>query len=455
MSSNADLPGKSNAQTYRSNAERDIADINGINLNLPIHPIHNAAVVGAGDMGTGIAMAFANVGIPVLLKEASHELLDKAFAAIAESYERLIRKGRLSEAQVSHRLDMIRPAFNYERLSGADFVVEAVPENLSLKQEIFAQLDTVVGPDTILATGTSTLDIDAIASASTKPSRVIGFHFPAPANVARLVEIVRGRATSGEVVASAFALAGSLNKTGVVVGNCRGFAGIRMYLPYLREAQFLAEEGARIEEIDGILHNFGMAMGPFAAMDESGLDVTWQVQRDMAEAAASVEAEAAEARRTSVIERLCRQGRLGKKTGAGWYRYAKNSQEPRPDPDAETIIEALARENGIRRRTIASEEILERTIYALVNEGARILEEKIVRRAAALDIIFTAGYGFPDGRGGPMWFADEVGLGVVRKRICEFEQQYGLRWQPARLLETLADEGKRFADFAADLMDRS
>jgi 3-hydroxyacyl-CoA dehydrogenase len=374
MSSNADLPGKSKAQTYLSNAEREIADINGIDGNLPVHPIRNAAVVGAGDMGTGIAMAYANVGIPVLLKEASRELLDKAFAVIAENYERLIRKGRVSEAQVAHRLDMIRPAFSFDRLSGADIVMEAVPEDLSLKKEIFAQLDTVVGPETILVTGTATLDIDAIASATANPSRVIGLHFPAPANVARLVEIIRGRATSSEVVASSFALAGNLNKIGVVVGNCRGFAGNRMHLQYLREAQSLAEEGAPIEEIDGALRNFGMATGPFAS-------------------------------------------------------------------------DVVARKDGIRKRAIAPEEILERTIYALVNEGAKILEEGIVGRSAALDIIFTVGYGFPEGRGGPMWFADEVGLGVVRKRICEFERQYGLRWHPARILETLADEGKRFADF--------
>jgi 3-hydroxyacyl-CoA dehydrogenase len=311
---------------------------------------------------------------------------------------------------------------------------------MELKKRVFAELDRVTRPNAILASNTSTLDIDAIASATMRPQQVIGHHFFSPANVMRLLEIVRGKASSPAVIATSMGLAKTLGKVGVLVGNCRGFVGNRMFHPYQREAQFLLEEGATVEQVDVALTDFGMAMGPLAVGDLAGLDVGWRIRKEYRHL------EPTGRRVPFVADRLCEMGRYGQKTGAGWYRYAEGSRVRLADPEVERLIEESACGAGIARRTIAPEEIVERTIYALVNEGARILEEGIALRAVDIDIVYVHGYGFPAYRGGPMWYADTVGLKQVYDRVRQFEQQHGDLWTPAPLLKRLAESGQTFAD---------
>jgi len=421
--------------------EREVSKVPGITKDIPVKEVRKAAVVGAGTMGSGIAMNYANAGIPVLLKEVSQEALDRAMANVRKDYESSARKGRLTPEAVSERLKLIQPVLSYDRFPEVDIVVEAVFEEMELKQEVFAELDEACKADAILATNTSSLDIDRIASVTAHPRRVIGHHFFAPPSVMRLVEIVRGKATSREVIASSMALARKLNKVGVLVGNCFGFAGNRMYLPYQREAQFLVEEGAQVQDVDAALFNFGMAMGPLATADLTGLDVAGRIQQEQSPLGPRG------ARRPLIASKLCEGGRLGQKTGSGWYRYQARDRKPIPDPAVTEIAEGQARAAGIARRLIPNEEIVERTIYALINEGAKILEERIALRAVDIDIIYIYGYGFPAHRGGPMWFADTVGLDRVYRRVCEFEQQHGVLWAPAPLLKRLAESGRSFADF--------
>jgi 3-hydroxyacyl-CoA dehydrogenase len=422
-------------------AEQDISGSPVVHGAVPVIEVKKAAIVGAGSMGTGIAMTYAGAGIPVLLKEASRELLDRGVAIIRNNYQNGLKRGRWTQEHAERCMELIQPTLNYDGFSDVDIALEAVYENAELKKQIFGELSGVCKPEAILATNTSTLDIDQIASATASPSRVVGHHFFAPANIMRLIEIVRGRETADEVIAFSLALAKRLKKTGVVVGNCRGFAGNRMYHPYQREAQFLVEEGARVQDVDRALCDFGMAMGPFATRDLSGLDVAWRIQNEYGGVTPSI------LRQPLVINRLYEMGRLGQKTGAGWYRYKPGSREPVPDPEVQSTIEDCARQAGIQRRFIADSEIIERTIYALINEGAKILEEGVVQRAMALDVIFVLGYGFPAHRGGPMWFADSIGLKAVYRRVCEFHDQHGPYWAPTALLKQLAREGKSFADF--------
>jgi 3-hydroxyacyl-CoA dehydrogenase len=302
-------------------------------------------------------------------------------------------------------------------------------------------LDRVTRPDAILASNTSTLDIDAIASVTSRPQQVIGHHFFSPANVMRLLEMVRGRQTSSQVIATSMALAKTLGKIGVLVGNCRGFVGNRMFEPYLREAQFLLEEGARVEEVDAAMTDFGMALGPLAVADLAGLDVGWRIRKEYKHL------HPPGLRDTLVADQLCEMGRYGQKTGAGWYRYAEGSRTPIPDLEVQRLIETSAREAGITRRAIAAEEIVDRIVYALVNEGARILAEGYALRAVDIDMIYINGYGFPAWRGGPMWYADTVGLEKVHQRVCQFHAQHGEHWTPAPLLAELAETGKTFANW--------
>jgi 3-hydroxyacyl-CoA dehydrogenase len=421
--------------------EREVAKVPGIAKDTPTLPVKRAAVVGAGTMGGGITMVYANAGIPVLLKEVSQEALDRGLATIRKNYEATVQKGRLSPEQMTARLALIEPTLAYDRFAEADIVVEAVFEGMELKKQVFAELDRVARPDAVLASNTSTLDIDAIASATTRPQMVIGHHYFSPANVMRLLEIVRGRQTSPTVLATSMALAKTLGKVGVMVGNCRGFVGNRMFGVYQREAQFLVEEGARVEQVDAALVDFGMAMGPLAVGDLAGLDVGWRIRKEYRHLIPSG------TRQPLVADTLCEQGRYGQKTGAGWYRYAAGSREPLPDPDVEQLIADFARAAGIERRPIDAAESVERTIYALVNEGARILDEGFAARAVDIDIIYINGYGFPAHRGGPMWYADTVGLPQVLERIRAFESQQGSVWKPSELLEQLAESGRTFADF--------
>ena len=312
---------------------------------------------------------------------------------------------------------------------------------MELKKKVFAELDPVTRPDAILASNTSTLDIDEIASATSRPWQVIGHHFFSPANVMRLLEMVRGEQSSASVIATSLALARTLAKVGVLVGNCRGFVGNRMFEPYQREAQFLLEEGAKVEQVDGALAEFGMAMGPLAVGDLAGLDVAWRIRQEYKHLAP------AGLRDTLAADRLCELGRYGQKTGAGWYRYPDGSRSPVPDPDVEQIIADCARAAGIQRRTIPADEIIERIIYALINEGAKILAEGFALRSVDVDIVYIYGYGFPAYRGGPMWYADTVGVAKVFDRICQFERQHGRWWTPAPLLKELADNGQSFAEY--------
>src|SRR6267154_2558571 len=311
------------------------------------------------------------------------------------------------------RMSLIEPTLTYDGFEDVDIVAEAAFEGMALKKQIFAELDKICKPTAILASNTSTLNIDEIASSTSRPEFVIGHHYFSPANVMRLLEIVRGKDTSKSVIASSLLLAKRLKKVGVVVGNCRGFVGNRMLACYLREAQLLVEEGAKVEAVDAALYEFGMAMGPLAMGDLAGLDVGWRIRKEYKHLEDST------VRHAILADALCEMGRYGQKTGAGWYRYDEN-RNPSPDPEVTALIEKLTREAGVERRAIGAEEIVERTIYALVNEGAKILEEGFALRAVDIDIIYLTGYGFPVYRGGPMWYADAVGLKKVYDRVVEF-----------------------------------
>jgi 3-hydroxyacyl-CoA dehydrogenase len=422
-------------------AERTVAKVPGLPADLKPLPIRRAAVVGAGTMGGGITMTYANAGIPVLMKEVDQPALDRGLATIRKNYAASVQKGRLSPQQMDQRLALIRPTLTFDGFNEVDIVIEAVFEGMELKKRVFAELDRVTRPDAILASNTSTLDIDAIAAATSRPQQVIGHHFFSPANVMRLLEIVRGKQSSPAVIATSMGLAKKLGKVGVLVGNCRGFLGNRMFHPYQCEAQFLLEEGATVEQVDAALTDFGMAMGPLAVGDLAGLDVGWRIRKEYRHL------EPAGQRVALVADRLCEMGRYGQKTGAGWYRYPEGSRAAVADPEVQRLIEECARGAGIARRTITPEEIVERTVYALVNEGARILEEGIALRAGDIDIVYVNGYGFPAYRGGPMWYADTVGLKQVYERVRRFEERHGELWTPAPLLKRLAEAGKTFAEF--------
>jgi 3-hydroxyacyl-CoA dehydrogenase len=423
-------------------AERAVSKIPDIPKETAVYNIRQAAIIGAGTMGGGIAMACANAGISVRLKELQQNALDLGIATIRKNYDNSVKKGRFSQEVMDQRMALIQPQLTYEGFEQADLIIEAAFESMELKKHIFREIDKIAKPDCVLASNTSTLDIDEIASVTARPSMVIGLHFFSPANVMRLVEIVRGKATSKEVVATALALAKKLNKVGVVVGNCWGFVGNRMMLPYMREAQFLVEEGATPEQVDRALTNFGMAMGIFAVDDMGGIDVQWRVRQERKHM------DKPGLRVPLMLAKLFHSGRLGQKTGAGWYRYDEN-RKPIPDPDVHALIEKTAVEGGIERRRVSDDEIIERCIYIMINEGAKILEEGYALRAADIDVIYLTGYGFPAYRGGPMWYADTVGLKKVRDRIREFHAQHGQFWEPAPLLNKLADQGQSFAAYDA------
>jgi len=424
-------------------SEREAAKIPDVPKETPTIPVHRAAVVGAGTMGGGIAMVLANAGIPVLLKETDQAALDRGLAGIRRNYASSVARGRFTQPFVDERLNLIRPTLTYDGFEQADIVIEAVFESMALKKQVFAELDRIANPGAILATNTSTLNVDEIASATSRAECVIGTHFFSPANVMRLLEIVRGKMTSKPVIATAMQLAKRVGKIGVLVGNCRGFVGNRMFHQYGREAVFLVEEGAEIEAVDQALYDFGMAMGPLAVGDLAGLDVGWRIRKEYRHL------EKPGVRQPMAHDRLCELGRFGQRTGAGWYRYDEKRQAI-SDPSVTQLVRQWAAEAGIPQRKIAAEEIVERCLYALVNEGARILEEGFALRPGDIDIIYINGYGFPAYRGGPMWYADTVGLKRVCQRIREFEKHHGESWQPAPLLERLAGQGKRFADFTQE-----
>jgi len=420
--------------------EREVAKIPDIPKETPLIPAKTAGVVGAGTMGGGIAMVLANAGIPVLLKEVDQAALDRGVANIQKNYANSVKRGRFTQQFMDERLKLIQPTLSFDGFAGVDLVIEAVFEGMALKQEVFRQLDEICKNGTILASNTSTLNIDEIASVTSRPEFVVGTHFFSPANVMRLLEIVRGKVTSKEVIATCMQLSKKLGKIGVLVGNCRGFVGNRMFHHYVRESVFLVEEGAAVAEVDNALTDFGMAMGPLAVGDLAGLDVGWRIRKEYRHL------EKPGVRQAFAGDRLCEMGRYGQKTGAGWYKYDEN-RRPSLDPDVANWVKQWAAEQGIEQRKISPEEIVERCVYALVNEGARILEEGFALRAVDIDIIYINGYGFPTHRGGPMWYADAVGLKKVYERVREFQKQLGELWEPAPLLKQLAEQGKTFAEY--------
>jgi 3-hydroxyacyl-CoA dehydrogenase len=420
--------------------EREVAKVPDVPRETPVIPVNRVAVVGSGTMGGGIAMVFANAGISVLLKDVDEAALELGMNKIRKNYATSMQRGRFTQQFVDERLKLITPVLTYDRFGDVDMVVEAVFEGMALKKSVFSELDRACRPGAILASNTSTLDIDEIARVTSRPEAVIGTHFFSPANIMRLIEIVRGKKSSKEVIATCMQLSKKLGKIGVLVGNCRGFVGNRMFGPYRREAQFLIEEGADVEAVDNALVDFGNAMGPLATGDLAGLDVGWRIRKEYRHL------EKPGIRQPFAEDRLCEMGRYGQKTMKGWYRYDENRRAS-ADPEVTGLVRKWSADAGIAHRQISSQEIVDRCIYALVNEGARILEEGFALRAVDIDIIYLNGYGFPAYRGGPMWHADTVGLQNVYRRICEFQQQHGELWTPAPLLQRLAETGKTFAEF--------
>ena len=421
--------------------EREAAKIPDVPKDTPLRGISRVGIVGGGTMGGGIAMAFANSGLPVTLIEVHQEGLDRGLATIRKNYERSVASGRFTEAQVEERLDRITGSLSYDDLADADLVVEAVFEDMDLKNEVFGRLDAVCKTGAILATNTSTLDVNEIAAATSRPSDVIGLHFFSPANVMRLLEIVRGAATAKDVLATCMKMTKGIGKVGVVSGVCFGFIGNRMLAGYIREAGLMLLEGASPAQVDAAMYGFGFPMGPFAMGDLAGLDVGYRVRKERGIQPGSEPS-------SVVHDRLVEMGRHGQKTGAGFYLYEKGSRTPVPDPEVVRIIEEEAARLGIARRELSDEEIVTRCVYPLVNEGARILEEGIAIRPSDIDIVWINGYGFPPYRGGPMYYADQVGLAKVHDAIRSFRERHGEHWEPAPLLAELAEQGDTFLGWA-------
>ena len=425
-------------------AERAAVKIPGLDKSVIPRSIGSAAVIGSGTMGCGIAMCFAGAGIPVCLMDTDPAALQRGLATIRRNFEATAAKGRLTVADVAQRMALVTPVSEFAGLAQADIIIEAVFEEMAVKQDVFARLDKVAKPSAILASNTSYLDIDAIAAIV--PARngfVLGTHFFSPANVMRLLEVVRTKTVSLETLSAVLALGRRLGKLPVVSGVCFGFIGNRMLEGYLREAEFMVEEGASPEQVDKVITNFGFPMGPFAMSDLAGLDIGWRKRKSR------VHLRDPKSRYSPVGDRLCELGRFGQKTGAGWYRYEPGSRLPVPDPVAAGLIAASAREQNIIQRNMPEFEILQRCLVPLVNEGARILEEGIALRSSDIDLVWIHGYGFPRGTGGPMHLASAAGLSQFIASI-ELYGRHQQGWEVAPLLARLAREGKTFADFDAE-----
>ena len=431
---------QSKAQRHAFFAERQVSKIPDVPKSTPTLPLDTAAVIGCGTMGGGIAMNFANAGIPVTVFEVSQEALDKGLTTIRKNYAATVSKGRLSQSEMDQRLSLISTTVDYNDLTSVDVVVEAVFEDMALKKEVFGKLDTVCQPETILATNTSTLDVNEIAAATSRPSKVIGTHFFSPANVMKLMENVRGAQSSPETIATIMKLSKAIGKVGVLVGVCDGFVGNRMLYAYRRQSDFLLEEGALPAQIDKVIYDFGMPMGPYAMGDLAGLDVGWRIRRQQAATRPP------HLRYSTVADRVCELGRFGQKTGAGWFRYEDGSRTPIPDPIVDELILKVSQENALTRREVGDQEILERCMYPLVNEGAKILEEGLAQRASDIDVIWMYGYGFPRFRGGPMFWADLVGVQTIYDTMSRLHDEHGDWLKPAPLLKRIAEQGKGFSD---------
>ena len=425
---------ESKAQRYFFFAEREAAKIPDVPADTPPKDVKKAAVIGAGTMGGGIAMNFANAGIPVTVVEVAQDALDRGIGIVRKNYEATASRGRITQADVEKRMGLITGTTDFNAVRDADIIIEAVFEEMPIKKEVFAKLDGLAKPDAVLATNTSTLDVDEIASATKRPESVIGTHFFSPANVMRLLENVRGKKSSKTTIATAMTIGRRIGKVPVLVGVCHGFVGNRMLHQRGAQAEKLILEGALPHQVDKVLTDFGLPMGPFAMSDMAGLDVGWRIRKGRGMTSA-------------VADRICELGRFGQKTGAGYYRYEGGDRTPIPDMDVEKIIVDVATTMGITRRHLSDEEILQRLLYPMVNEGAKILEEKIAIRASDIDVIWVYGYGWPVYRGGPMFWADQIGLRAFRDRMLEFKQASGDDfWTPAPLLDRLANEGKGFVN---------
>jgi 3-hydroxyacyl-CoA dehydrogenase len=424
-------------------AERTAAKIPDVPASTPVSAVRRVAILGAGTMGGGIAMAFANAGIAVVLLDREQPLVDKGLGIISKNYASTVSKGRLSQAEMDARVGRITGTTSWDSLADVDLVIEAVFEEMGLKKEIFGRLDKLCKKDAILATNTSTLDVDEIARSTSRPEQVIGLHFFSPANVMRLLEIVRGDRTSKAVIATCMKLAKDISKVGVLVGVCYGFVGNRMLHAYGREAQLLIQEGASPAQVDAVLTRFGLAMGPCATSDLAGIDVGWRIRKGQPKPPPG------ERYSGAVADRLAEMGRFGQKTGAGFYRYEAGSRTPLPDPAVDAVIADVSRELGIVRREVSDEEVFERCMYAMINEGAKILDEGIALRASDVDTVWINGYGFPAHRGGPMFLADTLGLAKILARVRELEKVHGKVWQPSPLLIKLAESGGTFASLDA------
>lgn len=419
-------------------AERAAGKIADVPSTTPVRKIERVGVIGADTMGGGIAMTLADAGLPVVLLDAKQDALDRGVASIRRNFEARANKGKLTQEQAEARMRLITPTLAYGDLAQADLIVEAVFEDLDVKERTFRQLDDIARPGAILASNTSTLDLDRIAAFTRRPGDVIGMHFFSPANVMKLLEVVRGAKTEKDVLATVMQLAKKLRKTAVVSGVCDGFIGNRMIEQYIRQALFMLEEGALPAQIDRAIEQFGFAMGPFRMSDLAGNDIGWAIRKRRYR-------DQPEMHYSRIADRLCETGRFGQKTGAGWYDYANGSREAMPSRTVDDMIVAYSKEQGVERRSIGDEEIVERLVYALVNEGANILDEGIASKASDIDIVYLTGYGFPLWRGGPMFHADATGLGNVERAIRRYAAQpNGDAWQPAALLTRLAATDGRF-----------
>jgi len=420
--------------------ERAASKINDVPESTPIRDIKKVGMVGAGTMGGGITMNFLNAGIAVTILEMKQEALDKGIATIRKNYENSMKKGKLKPEQLETRMGLLTPTLSYDDLKDADLIIEAVFEEMGVKEAVFKKLDEVAKPGAILASNTSTLDVNQIAAFTKRPQDVVGTHFFSPANVMRLLEVVRGDKTAKDVLATIMKLAKAIKKVAVVSGVCDGFIGNRMVEHYSRQAMSLVESGALPWQVDKAVEKWGMAMGPFRMGDLAGNDIGWAIRKRRAK-------ERPDIVYSGVADRICEMGRFGQKTGSGWYRYEAGKRDAIPDPVVEEVIVKYRKEKGITPRKISDEEIVQRCIYALVNEGARILEEGIAQRASDIDMVYLTGYGFPLFRGGPMLYADTVGLYSVvhsMKHFAAANPSDAKFWEPAKLLAKLAAEGKTF-----------
>lgn len=430
---------ESRAQRHVFFAEREVAKVPGLAKDTPKREINQVAVIGAGTMGGGIAMNFANAGIPVKILEVKEEALEKGIAVIRKNYENTAKKGRITTQQVEDRMALIQPTLSYDDLSDVDLVIEAVFENMDVKKAVFSELDRVCKKGAILATNTSTLDVDRIAAFTQRPEDVMGMHFFSPANVMKLLENVRGEKTSDDVIATVMDLSRRIGKVGVLVGVCHGFVGNRMLHKRQAEAVQLVNEGASPAQVDKVLFDLGFPMGPFAMSDLAGMDVGYRIREELRKE------DPDNAPPRNWTDELVEQGRLGQKTQAGVFDYKDGDRTPVPSSEVDALIAKFREEQGIQSREVSDQEILERCMYVMVNEGAKILEEGIAARPLDVDVIWIYGYGFPVYRGGVLFWADSVGLKTIYEKVSQLHKETGDDvWKPAALLEKLANEGKGF-----------